>query len=53
MQKNLKLDNVKYEQKLLETTESSGSSSANASMEDGAKDKTIADPGFDAETLAR
>lgn len=51
--KNLKLDNVKYEQKLLETTESSGSSSAIASMEDGAKDKTIADPGFDVETLAR
>lgn len=52
--KNQKLDNVKYEQKSLETNESSASSSsANASMEVGAKGKTIASSSFDAETLAR
>lgn len=51
--KNPKLDNVKYEQKLHETTESSGSSSANTSVEDRAKGKTIEGTSFDVETLAR
>lgn len=52
-QKNPKLDNVKYEQKLHETIESSGSSSGNPSVEDGAKGKTIEGTSFDVETLAR
>lgn len=51
--KNPKLDNVKYEQKLHETIESSGSSSGNPSVEDGAKGKTIEGTSFDVETLAR
>lgn len=52
-QKNPKLDNVKYEQKLHETTESSASSSANTSVEDRTKGKAIEDTSFDVETLAR
>jgi len=51
--KNPKLDNVKYEQKLHETTESSASSSANTSVEDRTKGKAIEDTSFDVETLAR